>query len=194
MGARCTVCFHEHRAEIELGLARRAGLKTLGTKYGLSKTALSRHGKNHMPPDLKAKMMAVGRPTEIDLDALRKSESEGLLGTAVSLRARMYRQLDQAEELGDLRAAASLDGRILDSLSFTAKLLGELSTHNQTTINQLVVSPQYLELRAALIQALAPFPPARKAVSQVLRRLEGAAPHLSGVPGGGAVIDQDPAS
>jgi hypothetical protein len=181
---------HAHRAEIELGLARRAGLKTLGTKYGLSKAALSRHQRTHMAPQVKAALKATGRATEIDLDALRKSESEGLLGTAVALRARMYRQLDQAEELGDLRAAASLDGRILDSLSFTAKLLGELSTHNQTTINQLVVSPQYLELRAALVQALAPFPAARKAVSQILRRLEGASPHMTGVPAG-AVIDQD---
>jgi hypothetical protein len=182
VGARCTVCTHSDRAQIELGLARKVGLKTLATKYGLSKTALSRHSQNHMPPQVRALMRATGKTCEVDLDELRRTESEGLLGTAVALRARLYRQLDMAEEVGDLRAAASLDGRILDSLSFVAKLLGEISTHNQTTVNQLVVSPQYLELRTALVQALQPFPQARRAVSEVLRRLEGAPVHITGVP------------
>jgi hypothetical protein len=174
MAAKCSVCVHSNRAEIELALARRLGLKTLAKRYGLSPPALSRHTKNHMPPQLKKTLAATARrPSELDLDNLRKDESEGLLQTALNLRARMYSQLDQAEEQGDLRAAASLDDRILDSLTFTAKLLGDLSTHSQTTINQLVVSPQYLELRSALIRALQPFPDARKAVSRVLRGLEG---------------------
>lgn len=180
MGARCLVCVHEHRAEIELGLGRRVGLKTLAAKFGMSKASLSRHAKNHMSPQMKAAMKATGKPTEIDLDALRKSESEGLLGTAVSLRARLYRQLDAAEELGDLRAAASIDGRIHDNLAFVAKLLGEISTHHQTTITQLTISSEYLSLRAALVRALLPFPAARKAVSEVIRQIEGVSPHITG--------------
>jgi hypothetical protein len=193
VGARCTVCLHPDRPSIELALSRKAGLKTIAAKFGLSKTALSRHSTNHMPPQVKAVMLATGRTTPVDLDELRRTESEGLLATAVALRARLYRQLDMAEEVGDLRAAASLDGRILDSLSFVAKLLGEISTHTQTTITQLTISPEYLSLRAALVQALQPYPEARKAVSQVIRRLEGVEPHYTGVPLPKApVIDQEP--
>jgi hypothetical protein len=191
MGVHCKVCQHEHRAEIELGLGRRIGLKTLAAKFGMSKASLSRHAKNHLSPALKATMRATGRPTEIDLDQLRKSESEGLLGSAVALRARLYRQLDAAEETGDLRAAASIDGRILDSLGFVAKLLGEISTHNQTTITQLTISPEYLNLRAALIRALMPFPAARKAVSEVIRAIEGVSPVITGSPRT-ALIEQEP--
>jgi hypothetical protein len=142
-----------------------------------------------MPPALLAALKATARkPTEIDLEKLRKDESEGLLQTALNLRARIYSQLDQAETSGDLRAAASLDGRILDSLNFTAKLLGELSTHSQTTINQLIVSPQYLELRSALIRALQPFPEARRAVAKVLKTIEGAEPSFPGIPQAKSVV------
>jgi hypothetical protein len=125
-----------------------------------------------MPPQLLVALETTALPTVVDLDVLRKSESEGLLMTLVTQRARLFQLLDFAEEVGDLKAAASIHGRILDSVGMVAKLLGEISTHSVHTTNTLIVSPEYLSLRSALTKALRPHPEARKAVAAVLRDLE----------------------
>lgn len=135
-----------------------------------------------MPPQLVAALVMTGTPTVIDLEALKTSESEGLLQTLVVQRGRLYSLLNLAEEAGDFRAAASIHGRINDNLVTVAKLLGDLSTHAVHTTNNLMVAPEYIALRASLVQALRPFPEARKAVASVLKAAEGAEPHTTGIP------------
>lgn len=193
MGARCLVCVHDHRADIELGLSRKVGLDTLARRYGISKSSLSRHSTNHLPPALKGAMHATGRAVDVtDLEHLRQQESENLLTNSVAFRARLFRQLDAAEESGDLRAAAAIDGRILSSLEFVGKLLGELTTHSTTTVNQLLIAPEYLNFRAAVLRALRDYPAARMAVAAVIHELEGAPPVITGSPRSKAVvIDQE---
>jgi hypothetical protein len=129
-----------------------------------------------MPPQLVASLVAAGKPSDIDLEKLRQSESEGLLQHIVAQRGRLYHLLDEAEDLGDLRAASSVHGRILDSLALGAKLLGEINTHAVNVQNNLIVQPEYLELRHLLRQALKPFPNAQRAVAEALRRVEAPQP------------------
>jgi hypothetical protein len=182
MGQHCHVCEHPRRSEIELAIARRVGYRQIEQKFGPSIYSLHRHRRGHMPPQLLVALETTALPTVVDLDALRKSESEGLLMTLVTQRARLFQLLDTAEQCGDLKAAATIHGRILDSVGMVARLLGEISTHSSTTVNQLLVAPEYLTLRAGLIRALRPFPDARRAVAAVLRELEGAEPHQTGLP------------
>jgi hypothetical protein len=182
MGRRCSICDHPNRPEIELAVSRRVGVRQIAQKWGVSMWAISRHALNHLPPQVRSALAATGLPSPLDLDALRKSESEGLLQTLVNQRARLFRLLDAAEEVCDLKAATSVHGRITDNVALVAKLLGEITTHSQTTVNQLVVSPEYLTLRSKLLVALAPFPEARRAVARALQDLEGAPPHVTGVP------------
>ena len=191
MGNRCRICDHSERAKIELGLARRVSLNTLARKFDVSKDAIWRHKRNHFPPQLEAALVATGAPSAIDLEQLRQSESEGLLQSVVVQRARLYALVDKAEEFDDVRAAASVHGRITDNLTLAAKLVGELNTHHHTTINQLVISPEYLDLRGDLISALAPFPEARRAVAKVLREREGAEPHFTGIHPGPQIEHDD---
>ncbi|RDD62623.1 hypothetical protein [Ferruginivarius sediminum] len=182
MGRRCQVCDSPERAKVEMGLARKVSVPQLSRKFDLHKDALYRHRDSHMPPQLKASLMAAGRPTEIDLDALRKSESEGILQHLVAERGRLYRVADEAERLGDLRAAVQAHRAVNDNIQTTAKLLGELATGSTTTVNNLVVAPEYVHLRSALIRALHPFPEARRAVAQVLKEVEGTEPEFTGAP------------
>jgi hypothetical protein len=56
-------------------------------------------------------------------------------------------------------------------LELTGKLLGDLGIGSTTNINVLI-QPQYIELRIALVDALSAFPEAKLAVAQVLHRLE----------------------
>jgi len=57
------------------------------------------------------------------------------------------------------------------NLELTGKLIGDLGVGSTTNVNVLVM-PQYVELRVALVQALAAFPEAKLAVAQVLHQLE----------------------
>ena len=181
MGRPCQVCANPERSKIELGLARKVPLNALARKFDLDRSAIWRHKRNHFPAQLEAALIATGKPSAIDLEQLRQSESEGLLQSVVVQRGRLYALADKAEEFDDVRAAASIHGRITDNLTLAAKLVGELNTHHTTTINQLIVSPEYLDLRSDLITALAPFPAARRAVAEVLRQREGASPHYTAV-------------
>ena len=168
----CHTCQHPRRAEIELALAKRQPLRFLADKFGLSIYTLHRHRKAHMPPQLKSALLAVGKPSDIDLDALRKTESEGLLQTLVVQRGRLFGLLDQAEESGDVRATVSVHKAINDNLTSVAKLLGEISTHSTVVTNNLTISPEYLALRASLVQALRKHPEALKAIRGVLAGVE----------------------
>jgi hypothetical protein len=183
VGQRCLVCSSPERARIELALVRRMPYRALTARFpGLGKDSFSRHKRNHMPPQLMAALRAAGKPADIDLDALRQSESEGLLQHLIAQRGRLYVLLDLAEEVQDVRAASGVHGRIVENLQLTAKLLGEITSHATTTVNNLVVSGEYVALRSALVRALGPHPEASRAVAAVLRDLEGAEPHWTGSP------------
>lgn len=172
MARSCTVCEHPERARIELGLARKASMRAMGRSFSLSKDALYRHRKEHMPAQLQAALLATGRPSTIDLEALRKSESEGALQHLVAQRARLYVLADAAEDVGDIRAAAAVHARLHANFELTCKLVGEISAHAHHVTNNILVMPAYHEMRTALVQALRAFPQARQAVATVLHRIE----------------------
>ncbi len=52
MARTCTVCAHEGRAEIDSRLVRREPYRDIARHYGVSKDALSRHVKIHLPEQL----------------------------------------------------------------------------------------------------------------------------------------------
>ncbi len=145
----------------------------LKLRYGTSADALYRHRKNHMPPQLRAKLLA-GPSVGIDPDRLREVEGQSLLSHLVALRNRLFASLDVAEEAGDAGMTARVVGQIHRNLEITGELVGSLATGN-TTINNVLVMPAYVEMRVALVAALRPFPDAAHAVAAVLGRLEGQA-------------------
>ncbi len=174
MGA-CSACTHGERGAIDASLCRGTSYRILAKRYGLSIAALGRHRRSHLPERLRDKLgaLALVGPTEISLDALRRDESEGLLSHLVNQRARLYSILGEAEE-EDFKAAAAIHARLTANLELTAKLLDQIGGHSTTIQNNLIVAPEYLALRAALLKALAPpeFRAARQAVSAALRDCE----------------------
>lgn len=182
MGALCKTCHHPERAKIELGLAHRVPVRVLAQKYGLSKESIFRHRNRHLTPQLRAALLKAVRPSEIDLEQLKHSESEGLLQHLVAQRARLYALSDQAEGVGDIRAAAAVQGRLISNLELTAKLLGELRTASATVVTNILVSEEYHTLRSALILALKPYTEARQAVARVLQSIEAKAAEVTHEP------------
>ena len=168
---RCLCCQHRERAAIDLALARGVSMHAIGRRYGVGKDSVQRHNSRHVPPQLRAKLLA-GPDLDIDLDRLRETKSQSLLMHLASLRARLFASLDVAEENGDGTMLASLSGQIHRNIELVAKLVGDLGVGGTTITNNVLLAPQYLELRTAMLAALAPFADARQAVAKALHALE----------------------
>lgn len=169
-GPPCTVCSHREVAGINLGLARGVSMRALANRYRVGPDSLYRHARNHMPPQLRARLIA-GPDLDIDLDKLRETESQSLLINLVSLRHRLFASLDTAEEAGDGNMISRLAGQLHHNLEVTGRLLGDLAT-GPSSITNVLILPQYVELRVELTRALQPFPAARAAVAAALHKLE----------------------
>jgi hypothetical protein len=79
--------------------------------------------------------------------------------------------LDQARQAGNGELVLKAVDRVQRQIELQAKLLGELS--DAPTINVLML-PEWLTLRTAILDALMPYGEARIAVAQRLRDLEAA--------------------
>ena len=81
--SRCSICSHERRYLIELALVHKVPLRVIARRFDVSPDAVHRHGKNHLSAPMRAALLTAQRPTEVDLEALQRSESEGLLSQLV---------------------------------------------------------------------------------------------------------------
>ncbi len=169
---QCTVCRHRERAPIDLAISRKVSIPAIAKRYKLNKFAIYRHAKNHLPAQLRAKMLAGPSIEGVDLDKLKDTESQSLLANLVALRHRLFATLETAEEAGDGNMLSRVAGQIHHNLELTGKLLGDLGV-GSVTVNNILLVPAYVELRVELVRALGSYPEARAAVAQVLHRLEG---------------------
>ena len=172
--ALCRTCRHREKAAIDLALARGVAVKAISRRYGVSEQSLYRHSRDHMPPQLRAKLIAGPSIAGVDLDKLRETESQSLLMNLIALRNRLFASLDVAEEFGDNPMVARIAGQLHTNLQITGSLLGDLGV-GSTSITNILVQPAYVEMRVQLVRALAPFPDARRAVAAVLNTIEGKA-------------------
>lgn len=169
-GPICFTCSHRERAAIELGIARGVSSYALSKRYGISPDSIRRHANKHLPPQLRAQLIA-GPALAVDLDRLKETESQSLLANLVAVRHRLFGALDVAEENGDGNMISRLAGQLHKNMELVGKLLGDLGV-GSTTVNNILVLPSYIELRVELVEALSPYPAAKIVVAQVLHRLE----------------------
>lgn len=189
-GRQCTVCRSKHRHQIEIGLTHGVPARVLASRFGFARhDAILRHARAHLTPAMRAAILSAQKPSAIDLDALRTAESEGLLANLTAQRARLQIKADTALEWGDVKGSIAAESAILANLGMTGKLLGQLVQHHNVTHTNLLVSPDYLRLRSALIDALRPYPEAARAVGAALHRLESDAAKVINPP---KVIEQAP--
>ena len=157
MPRTCTVCAHDARAKIDRALVASEPLRAIADRWSVSKTSLMRHKAEHVPATL-AKAQ----------EAQEVARADDLLADVRALQARTLAILNAAEASEQHRTALSAIREARSNLELLAKLLGELD--ERPTVN-LVLSPEWLELRAVVVGALEPHPDARGAV---LRALGGA--------------------
>jgi hypothetical protein len=171
MTKRCTICAHREHAGIDLALARGVSVTAIARRYKLGTDSIYRHSRNHLPVQLRAKLIAGPSIEGVDLDKLRETESQSLLANLIAIRRRLFASLDVAEEHGDGNMISRVASQLHRNLELTGSLLGDLGA-GSTSVTNILIAPQYLELRVALVQALAPYADARQAVAAVLHSLE----------------------
>ncbi|GAA0030211.1 hypothetical protein [Bradyrhizobium ottawaense] len=185
-GPKCTVCSHDERWRIELLRAGGASLESLATKFGLSKDAIGRHWHNHVSAEMKASYL-VGPAQLADLAAKAADEGASVLDHFRAVRTMLMSQLAATTEAGDARGAAIVAGQLVGVLEKIGKVTGEIATIAQGTINvtnnvAIVNSPQFAQVQAAILRALAPHSAARAAVVAALRELDADAPDARTAP------------
>lgn len=171
-GPQCTICRHEKRHQIELAMVHRVPFRTMAARFDVSPDALYRHSKNHLSAQLRAALLTAVRPSDVDLEELQRSESEGLLSQLKHQRARLQLYSEQSLDLGDLRAGVAVENAITGNLTLVAKLLGQLVQHHEVRRTSILVSADWVQVRHAIITALRPFPEAARAVGRAVHDLE----------------------
>ena len=154
----CTICSHPERAEIDRTLVAGEAFRNIAERYGTSATALTRHKKEHVPGHVaKAK------------EAAQVAAADDLLQQLRALRNKAISILQQAEQAGDFRTALMGIREARGCIEVLMEVEGELDRRGVTNI---IVAPQWIELRTVLFESLVDYPDARLAVAAALSSLD----------------------
>jgi hypothetical protein len=157
MSRICTVCASAQREEINTALISTESIRAIANRFSLTASALQRHKAKHLPASL-VKAAAVAEVVE----------AGNLLDRLKALNRETAAILQEARAAGskDNELALKAIARVEKQLELEGRLLGELK--EGSTVN-VVVTPEWQNLRARIMAALEPFPPARLAVAAALR-------------------------
>lgn len=156
MPRTCTICAHPELEVINRALVEGMPNRRIASQYDVTERAVRNHKANHLPVAL-----AKSR------NAQEVAKADDLLSQVRDLQARTLAILEAAETTSQHRTALSAIREARSNLELLAKLVGEL---DERPVNVLI-SPEWMELRAVIVGALAPHEEARSAV---LRAIEGA--------------------
>lgn len=166
MPRTCTVCGHPEVDEINTALVGGVAFRNIAERFGTSTTSLTRHKKEHLPASLSRAR-----------EAVQVAQADDLLGQLRELRAKAVSILNAAERAGDYRTALAGIREARGCIETLLEVEGELDRRGVTNV---VISPQWVELRTVILTALAPYPDAAQAVAGRLQVIEGGTRHAAG--------------
>ncbi len=185
MGRVCKVCTHPKKDDIERALARGESTRNVADVYGLAKDTVARHSKNHIDwrarheevrQEVRHNLLIVRQEARADaLNAVRHPiaspapnpdiQTDALFAelsdTLNTIRTIRRTSMDEKTQLMAGRETAHV-------IELMAKLTGELQA-GAITQNILVV-PGGPELIRTVDEALRPYPAARLAVAEAMRK------------------------
>lgn len=149
----CSACRHLQRPAIDAALAAGTSLRDIAARFTVSTSALCRH-RAHIPAQIaQAQQAAV------------VANAGTLLDQIAMLRDRAQAIADRAEQAGDLRTALLGLREVARTVELLAKIAGEIDDRPQLNV---ILSHDWLTLRAVILAALEPFVDARQAVAAAL--------------------------
>jgi len=159
----CTVCSHPQRKEIDRALTEMsASNRRIASQHDVSERAIRDHKANHLAVRM---LKAVERREEADIRT-----AIDVVGQLKAINGAALSVLKDARDARDGELALKAIDRIQRQIELQAKLIGELSDGN--TVN-IVVAPEWVQIRTTLIVALRPYPEASLAVAGALQMIEG---------------------
>jgi hypothetical protein len=155
MSRSCTVCAHQERHSIDKALVAGTALRDIAGQFQLSKSAVERHHAEHLPAALVE--AAGAEATRQALDVLQQLKH---------INAAALTVLRDARAAGDGDLMLKAIDRVHKQVELQAKLLGDLDDRPQINV---LVTPEWQQVRAQILAALDPYPEARFAVAGALQ-------------------------
>jgi hypothetical protein len=154
----CSICTHGERERIEQALIKGKPLRDIAGQHSVSRSALHRHKKHHLPPKLaKAEQ------------AQEVAQADDLLEELGKLRRITWAILGKALAANDLKTTLQAVAQAKSNLELMARL--EERLRDGVTINILAV-PEWITLRTVILRSLEPYPEARLALAEALQEVE----------------------
>jgi hypothetical protein len=154
MPQKCTVCAHAEAAMINKQLLVQVPLRTLSEAYEVTVASLQRHQK-HIPAQLVRAQ-----------EAREVAAADVLIGRVADLNIKAEDVYKRALKADNLSVAIGAIRELRGILELYAKITGELSS-----VNNIIIAPEWVSLRSVLLMALEPYPVARKAVLEAVGRM-----------------------
>lgn len=151
---KCTVCSHHDRAAIDGALVAGTPYRNIAERFSVSLAALARH-REHISAAIAQREEAHA------LDVVKQ---------LLAINGAMWAILTAARKTGDADAQFKAVDRIQRQIELQAKLLGDLDERPQVNV---LVLPEWLAMRTAILAALTAYPEARDAVVDAVARLRG---------------------
>lgn len=154
MPRKCTVCTHTELEAINAALVNNEAYRGISRTFFVSEDALMRHKNGHLPEHLSQAAQAE-----------QVTHADDLLAQVRDLQTKALAILAKAEKAGELRTALIANRTARENIELMASLLGKLQ---QTPSVNIVMTPEWIQLRTVILQTLAPFPEARVKLAEVL--------------------------
>jgi hypothetical protein len=157
MPRTCTACSHPERGDIDAALVAGETLRDIARRFRVGKDVVARHKEAHLPG-----LLVKAREVEEIADA------DTLLSRLRDLNRETSAILKEARTKGskDNDLALKAIARVEKQIELEARLLDIL---NDRPVVNILVNPEWLQLRAVLVGALEPY---QEAKADVLRALE----------------------
>lgn len=155
MPQHCSICIHPDRAEIDKALVSGETLRDIAGRCPVSRSALHRHKRDHLPAHL------VKAAEEEDL-----AQAIDVVRQLKAINAACLEILQKSRADGKHSVSLRAVDRIHKQIELQARLLGELQ-ENGPQVNVLVAA-EWTAIRVQIFQALEPYPEARVAVAEAL--------------------------
>ena len=184
----CSICVHPERLAIEKAvLDNDSGHRKVAERFGVSPSALYRHKTEHLPkliaralalepapvhrveaedPATDEHALEIARHHE-QVEAEKDAQAIDVTQQLKAINAACLEVLRQAREDRNPAVLLRAVDRIARQIELQAKLLGQIQ--EGTTVN-VAILPEWHALRSLVLDALAPYPDARRAVVEALQR------------------------
>ncbi len=159
----CTICTHDLRDEIDAAIVSGAPYRQIAERFGTSESAMYRHKNDHVSKRVAARVAKAQ-------DAKDVADADDLLAQIKALRNRSISILQKAEHAGDYRTALQGIREARGCIELLAEMENQLNRGD--TVN-IIIAPQWIELRTVLLTALQGHPDALQAVAGALASIEG---------------------